>query len=238
MLPNRADCSDTRVANASQLTEQSYGVLSDVARDAFNHLRLFLTSPSLTDSGFNRSRLWITLAKNNGLIMSISREPPGKVGFVTTCKGRLHHLKQTLPQIVAQKPDKVVVVDHDCPQNSGAWVKDNFPEVEVVYINDGSPFIVSKARNVGIRACDTEVICLIDADITITPGFVDWIRQRVVERRFFRQDLVEGRRVHDTWGTVVCPRKLLLEIGLYDEAFDGWGGEDNDLYHRLEQKEA
>lgn len=49
------------------------------------------------------------------------------VGFVTTCRGRLHHLQQTIPRIVAEQPDEIIVVDHDCPQGTGDWLEKNYP---------------------------------------------------------------------------------------------------------------
>ena len=33
--------------------------------------------------------------------------------FVVTCKGRLHHLRQTLPALAAQAGTECVVVDYD-----------------------------------------------------------------------------------------------------------------------------
>ena len=165
--------------------------------------------------------------------MSESNAQFPRIGFVTTCRGRLHHIQRTLPLIVAERPDEITVVDHDCPQGTGAWVESNYPDVKVLYIKDGAPFNVSRARNVGIRASAADVLCVIDADVLVAPGFVSWIRQKAGERTFFRQATDNGRRLTETWGTFVSPRLLLLEIGLFDEVFDGWGGEDNDIYYRL-----
>lgn len=54
------------------------------------------------------------------------------IAFITTCKDRLQHLKETLPLLVADKPTEIVVVDYDCPANSGDWVEANYPDVKVV----------------------------------------------------------------------------------------------------------
>lgn len=158
---------------------------------------------------------------------------PFTIGFVTTCKGRLHHLEQTLPLIAAQKPDEIIVVDYDCPQGAGEWVGSRFPEVRVIYVNDGGPFVLSRARNHGIQASSSDFLCLIDADILVSPGFVDWIKANVNNGHHYRHHQLGGLESLETWGTVICPRSQLIEIGQYDEAFDGWGGEDDDLYKRL-----
>ena len=42
-----------------------------------------------------------------------------KFSIVTTCKGRLGNLKQSLPTFVAEAAAEVVVVDYDCPEGTG-----------------------------------------------------------------------------------------------------------------------
>lgn len=153
--------------------------------------------------------------------------------FVTTCKGRLHHLQQTLPLIVAEAPDEIVVVDYGCPHGSGDWVEANFPQVTVVRVADDPGFHLARARNAGAAACASSWICFIDADIRIRPGFLAWMRGNVRERRFYRQAPVDGKRDPEAYGTVVCPRRAFNAIEGYDELFTGWGGEDDDLYDRL-----
>ena len=55
-----------------------------------------------------------------------------KFSIVTTCKGRLAHLKQSLPAMLAQDGAEVVVVDYCCPERAGDWVESAFPSVQVV----------------------------------------------------------------------------------------------------------
>ncbi len=168
-----------------------------------------------------------------------ARDTLPSIGFLTTCRGRLHHLQRTLPLMLAEQPDEVIVVDHDCPQGTAAWVEANHPSVRVVRIRDGQPFQLAHARNVGLAESRADILCVIDADILVSPGFVAWIRKAARRRGFFRHAAdAAGRRDRETWGTLVCPRALLLEAGLYDEAYDGWGGEDDELYYRLRSKGA
>ncbi len=153
--------------------------------------------------------------------------------FVTTCKGRLHHLQQTLPLIVAEAPDEIVVVDYNCPQGSGDWVEANYPQVKVVRVTDDTGFRLARARNLGAAATSVPWICFIDADIRVAAGFVAWMRAHARERHYYRQAPVNGNRDLETYGTVLCPRRAFQAIGGYDELFTGWGGEDDDLYDRL-----
>jgi hypothetical protein len=65
------------------------------------------------------------------------------VAIITTCKGRLAFLKQTLPLMVATG-FPVTVVDYDCPEGTGDWVAANFPDVNLVRVKDRSFFITPK----------------------------------------------------------------------------------------------
>ena len=74
------------------------------------------------------------------------------IAFVTTCKGRLHHIRQTLPRFLAEKPDEVIVVDYGCPDMAGDWVEENHPAAKVVRVTDDPEFCAARARNMGGRA--------------------------------------------------------------------------------------
>ena len=151
------------------------------------------------------------------------------LSFVTACKGRLHHLQQTLPLLAAQPDTESVVVDYGCPQGTRHWVKEHFPRVKVVAVDD-SELCVARARNLGAMAATTARLCLIDADIKVRDGFVSWVRQHSLPHRYYRASPLD----QDIWGTFVCPAEDFWSVGGYDEAFRGWGGEDDDLYMRLE----
>jgi hypothetical protein len=61
------------------------------------------------------------------------------VSLITTCKGRLAHLKETLPAFLAQGAGcEVIVVDYDCPEGAATWVNANHPRDRSPF--DGSPF--------------------------------------------------------------------------------------------------
>lgn len=154
------------------------------------------------------------------------------IAFVVTCKGRLHHLKETLPLIVKQEPDEIVVVDYGCPDGTAAWVAVNFPRVKIVQF-DSPSFNVSHARNLGAQAVQSMWLCFIDADIRIAPGWLEWLRKNMRPNTFYRSDNFKCDR--DTTGTMVCPRSNFESVGGYDEAFSAWGGEDADMYLRLRQ---
>jgi glycosyltransferase involved in cell wall biosynthesis len=154
------------------------------------------------------------------------------IAFITVCKGRLSHIKETLPLIVAQCPDEIIFVDYSCPENSGDWVEEKFPNVQVIKIEGESGFCVAHGRNVGGNAAKSKFLCFIDADILIQPGFVDWIRTSAQENAFYRHENIDSPDF-ETWGTIIVSRgKFTLAEG-YDETYRGWGGEDDDFMTRL-----
>lgn len=155
------------------------------------------------------------------------------LAFVTTCKGRLHHLKQTLPLLVAAQPDEIVVVDYGCPDGTAAWVRENYPEVKVVVVDDDPVFSRARALNIGAEATAASWLCFIDADIRIDPSWGGWLQENLQSAHYYRAAKVGGVRNPETWGTFVCQRDAFLKAGGYDEAYRGWGGEDDDLYYRL-----
>lgn len=166
--------------------------------------------------------------------MTHSENTTPQIAFVTTCKGRLHHIRETLPRIIGEAPAEIVVVDYGCPDGTAAWVEAHHPGVKVLRVEDDPGFCVSRARNLGAAQTSAPWICFIDADIRVHPGWVDWMRQHLTPGHFYRaapNDI--GARHQETYGTVICERAAFERVGGYDEAFRGWGGEDTDLYANL-----
>lgn len=153
-----------------------------------------------------------------------------KIGFVTTCMGRLAHLQQSLPRLAVQAGADCVVVDYSCPEQSGEWIGANWPSVRVVRVEGESRFNLARARNAGATACDADWICFIDADVLVEPVFVAEVSKWLLPGFFYRPDPFDAL----TWGTVIVARSDFERIGGYDEVIQGWGGEDDDLYLRLQ----
>jgi glycosyltransferase involved in cell wall biosynthesis len=152
------------------------------------------------------------------------------ISAITTCKGRLAHLKQTLPSLMALPDCEVVVVDYDCPQGAGAWVQSAFPAAKVVRVRDRPHFKVAEARNRGVAEATAPWLFLIDADVAVEPTFVAAIAPLLLPGVFLRPTPL----LHELYGTLVVASSDLAEIGGYDEVFEGWGSEDVDLVRRLE----
>lgn len=154
-----------------------------------------------------------------------------KLSLITTCKGRLEHLKQSLPRMVVQGNDiEVIVVDYDCPDGTAVWVEEHYPQVRVVKITDAPAFNLSRARNRGAAEAAGEWLLFIDADTLIPPDFVSRVYSTLRAGNYYHPH----RRHFNTAGTFICARADFLVLEGYDEALRTWGGEDRDIYYRLE----
>ena len=157
-----------------------------------------------------------------------------RFSLITTCRGRLHHVRETLPLMAAQPDVEVILVDDACPDGTGNWVEANFPGVKVVRSHSENAFNLARARNIGVGAASAEWLLFVDADVRIEPGWIDWMRVNVEPGRFYWIEAdPQGRRNRDLFGTLICHRSDFAALEGYDEVFQGWGGEDSDLKERL-----
>jgi glycosyltransferase involved in cell wall biosynthesis len=156
--------------------------------------------------------------------------PAAHLCAITTCKGRLEHVKQTLPALSALRDCEIVVVDYDCPDGVGDWVRRAYPEVRVVQVADRPLFNISEARNLGAAAAaKSEWLMFVDADVMVAPELRDRIEPLMQPGVF----LSPRPRPPELWGALVVAKADFDAIGGYDEAFEGWGWEDFDITERL-----
>lgn len=151
------------------------------------------------------------------------------ITVVTTCKGRLEHLKQTLPALMAAPGIEVVVVDYDCPDGAGDWVRGGYPLAKVVSVTARPWFNPSEARNLGAAAASGDWFFFADADVRVAEGFVQTVEPLLRPGVF----LLAKPRPADLWGSIFVSRRDFETLGGYDEAMEGYGGEDADLLTRL-----
>ena len=152
--------------------------------------------------------------------------------IVTTCKGRLEHLRQSLPIFLAQPGAEVIVVDYDCPQKTRDVVARDFPAARVVALDDAPIFNLARARNLGAAAATGEWLAFIDADILLVPDFADRIA-KLREPGQFHHFKITTRDTVSAHGSCLVRQADFAAIEGYDEVVDGYGAEDQDFYFRL-----
>lgn len=153
-----------------------------------------------------------------------------RIAFVTTCMGRLAHLRQSLPGLAQQADSECILVDYSCPERAGEWAEREWPAVRVVRVDGASRFNLARARNAGAAASVADWLCFIDADVRVEPDFTGEVARRLEPGVYYRPLPPDPL----TWGTVIVARKDFERVGGYDEIMEGWGGEDDDLYARLQ----
>ena len=152
---------------------------------------------------------------------------------ITICKGRLPHLRQSLPRALAQGDTEAIVVDYDCPDGTGSVVARDFPAARMVKVEDAPLLNISRARNLGAAQATGEWLIFLDADILIAPDFTALLSPQLERGTIYRFGPAKGR-VTGTNGTCILHRADYARTGGYDEAMECYGGEDNDFYFRLE----
>lgn len=178
-----------------------------------------------------------------------------KISFCTTCMGRAHHLKQTLPQNLLDtvdwtRPDAVefVVVDYGSPDDLVEWIETD-PDLapyrahgilRLVRVQGPTHFRHSHAKNVAHRAASGDVVCNVDADNFVGAGFAAYLRavflrrpRAVVATNRFDRGLIDPR-YQGCMGRIALRRTDFDALGGYDESarFRGWSAEDTDLLMR------
>lgn len=153
------------------------------------------------------------------------------LSLITTCKGRLAHLRETLPLFCAIPDTEVILVDYGCPEGSGDWAAAHFPQVRVVRVTDDPGFNPSRARNIAAREATADYLFFVDADIRVAPEAHEVIAQAVNPNRFVTVDATENG--NEIRGTCVVPRAKFEAVRGYDEVLKNYGMEDTELYDRL-----
>lgn len=169
------------------------------------------------------------------------------LSIITVCKGRLSHLKKSLPTFIAQSRCDVIVVDYDCPEDAAGYVTSVHPGVKVVKVENRPDFNNWEARNIGARIASTDLLAFVDADVMLSPGFADWVGDHIHPKAFGKMPHALAQEIHAQEeltpasnrleGLLVVPRKTFVELEGYDDILLGWGaGGDLDICDRLLMK--
>lgn len=165
------------------------------------------------------------------------------VAFITTCRERLEHVKQSSKLLMDQPRVRGhwYFVDSFCPEGSGDWVEEQFgAAVNVLRLaelrEDESegvlPFNKPLALNTGAYHAIQDGhhhLVFIDADTLVTPELISFVYDNLSPDSW--QMFEPGKR--DLSGFLVTHHKPFVKVGGYDRQFEGWGCEDLDLRIRL-----
>lgn len=129
----------------------------------------------------------------------------------------------------------VVVVDYDCPEHVGEWVKANHPSVQVVEVKDRKLFNWPEACNIGAQAAVTayEWLLFIAADALLRDPklFVSFVSTLSTPRIF----VIHKQPCGSLMGTFMVRRPDFFTVGGCDTVIDRYGAgyEEFECYARL-----
>jgi GT2 family glycosyltransferase len=150
--------------------------------------------------------------------------------------GRLAHLRQTLPLVVAEF-EQAILVDFSCPEHSGRWAKQRFgAAIDVVEVPGQSRFHKTRALNAGARRAaelGSAWLLFLDSDTLVAPGLLAACAQRAVAGQFVLGDRHGWSRLESLTGVLLVARADFEGLGGYDESFANYGFEDVEMRCRL-----
>lgn len=183
-----------------------------------------------------------------------------KVSFCITCKGRLHHLRQTLSRNIEDNLDhdetEFVLLDYTSPDGLGDWVKAehlaNLKTGKVVYYrtNEFERFSMPHAKNVAHRLATGSIVCNLDCDNFTGKGFAAYLCEKLarstnvflhggnlknISGKIPLWTVFRLRFIRGVGGRIALRKADFEKLRGYDERMNlGWGYEDDDFIRRAQ----
>lgn len=171
-----------------------------------------------------------------------------RISLCTVCRNRAGHYKETILRNIAdnQLDEEVefLLLDYNSDDDLEDWVKTNLMEYmdsgRLTYYKTFDPkyFHRSHSRNMAFRLAKGELVCNVDADNFIGPGFVRYLLDAfTAEPEIFvcAGGEYDDLSCSDIGGRICFRASDFKKLGGYDEAMRNYGCEDYDFIHRLEQ---
>lgn len=177
-----------------------------------------------------------------------------KLAFATTCKGRVQHVKRTLPRNLADNPcAKFILLNYNSNDDLLTYLQSHHAQdiesgrlVIYSYMESG-PFRMAHAKNMAHRLAMREgadILCNLDADNLTGPGFAEYVERMFLQagydhamfacpKMFMWARMVQGKMKRGVSGRIVMTSRAFLLAGGYDERFADWGPDDKDMNVRL-----
>lgn len=164
------------------------------------------------------------------------------ISFCTSCMGRLHHLKQTLPanmELCREMGDvEFCLANYNSRDGLDEWVTAELGGAlasgRLKYVRTTKPeeFNMSHAKNMAHGLATGMFVVNVDADNFLTKEYIEALRAEIATGGEVIHFPSEKQSWGGGFGRVAVRRDLFFSIGGYDEEHKGWGAEDWDLVQR------
>ena len=171
-----------------------------------------------------------------------------RIAFCITCKGRTQHLKETLPQNIADNAvygnAVFVVLDYNSPDECADYIRTvhvhDLESGRLVYYKNPEPdkFHMAHAKNMAHRCGMREgatILVNLDADNFTTPDFASYIADQFKQETgcFLWARMIKGVLPRGINGRIAVTKHAFINAGGYDEKYDTWNHDDKDFNLRL-----
>lgn len=165
-----------------------------------------------------------------------------KISFCTTCMGRAHHLRETLPANLANNSDvdtEFVVLNYNSKDDLAEWMRKflatNPLASRVAYFHERTAkfFDPRHAKNVAHLLATGDVLVNMDADNFTGPGYAAKLAGMFSENP--NVCVTSDFKASSLTGKIALSKENFLRLRGYDESFTGWGAEDPDLVLRFDR---
>ena len=176
-----------------------------------------------------------------------------KVSVITTLYNYSDYIEDCIKSFLDQNFDdsEMIIVDDASDDDPYSIIK-KYESDRVRYIRLDKNKGYSNAKNVGIKACNSEILVMLDADDMLTPGSLKVRYKRMMKKDYdFVHgpclDMKEGRslvrnRLWDLWNKkggwknvhaqgVMLKKDIHRRIGLYDDTL--WCKSDREFFARV-----
>jgi hypothetical protein len=169
------------------------------------------------------------------------------VALVTTCKGRVQHLAQTLPKNIKDNPEaKFVVLSYKDGQDLADYIRANHSseitsgKLAFYEYRGTGPFHMAHAKNMAHRLGILEggdILVNMDADNFAGPGFAKFVEEQLKDDNVFLWSRMikegAGQLARGISGRIAMRRTAFLLIGGYNEIYNTHSPDDKDANARL-----
>lgn len=171
-----------------------------------------------------------------------------RIALVTTCKGRVAHLAQTLPQNLKDNAGYrnavFVIVSYGDGADTVRYLKEHHMadmesgRVVLYHVLGVERFKMAHAKNVAHRcgiAEGAEILVNVDADNFTGLHFAQWLGDlfRREEDVYAWGCMIKGKMDRGISGRIAVRAQDFLKAGGYDECYEHWGPDDKDFNMRL-----
>lgn len=158
---------------------------------------------------------------------------------------RLYHLKETYPKNLADSESyadaEFILLDYAGRDDLGSWVERELSQYletgRLRFFRAEGPryWVAAHAKNIAHREATGDILCNLDADITIPKGFCEFVAESFSSRNIVMSFASEDALGNNGCaGFVAARREHFYSVNGYDESINlGWGYDDMNYQFRV-----